>query len=347
MDIIMSLEALSNAAGAGGLSHAADAAQTMLSEYCDTVERDAPGNLIGRLDCKLNCKSSKMPLLLLEAHIDEVGLIVTGIDDDGFVLADACGGVDRRALTAAEVIIHGDKPYPGVFCSTPMHLKNSDEKAELSEITDMGIDVGMNAKKARLHIRPGDRITLRPNFAKMNNTRVCGKSMDNRAGMASILYCLDLLKNSGNDICCDIAVVFAVQEELGCRGSAVSAYRVAPDYAVAVDVSFAYTPDAERAKCGLLGRGPMLGHSPTLDCGLTEKLRNIAMENDIPYQYEVMVTTGTDAESISDARTGVKTALISIPLKYMHTPIEVVDIRDIENSGRMLALLAQKGVESL
>lgn len=342
MDLISCLETLSNAAGAGGLTHVADAAQSMLSEYCDTVERDALGSVIGRL----YCKKQNAPLLLLEAHMDEVGLIVTRIDDDGFVYADGCGGVDRRALAAAGVTVYGDKPYAGVFCSIPPHLKKDNEDGELPEITEMGIDVGMSADNARRHIRAGDRVTFEGNFASMNGTRVCGKAMDNRAGMASILYCLDLLKEGGQADACDIAVVFAVQEELGCRGSAVSAFCLAPDYAVAVDVSFAYTPDAERSKCGIMGKGPMIGHSPTLDYGMTERLKALAERGGIPYQYEVMGgATGTDAESISDARAGTKTALISIPLKYMHTPHELVDTGDVKNVGRLLALLATEGVK--
>ncbi len=342
MQLIKSLELLSNAAGAGGLTDAADTAQAILKEYCDNIERDALGSVIGRI----NCGKKDAKLLLLEAHIDEIGLIVTRIDDDGFVYAENCGGVDKRSLAAAEVIIHGDKPYVGIFCSLPPHLKNGQDKDKLPDISDMGIDVGMSAKKARGCIRPGDRITFHPNFKNLSNTHVCGKSMDDRAGVASILYCLEILRKI--DLCCNIAVVFAVQEELGCRGSAVSAYRVAPDFAIAVDVSFAHTPDAEKSKCGVLGKGPMIGYSPTLDFDMTNKLKNIAKDNNIPYQKEVMGgTTGTDAESISDVRTGTKTALLSIPLRYMHTPNEIVDIRDIENTGRLMALFAQKGVSEL
>ncbi len=342
MQLIKSLELLSNAAGAGGLTDAADTAQAILSKYCDTVERDALGSVIGRIDC--GKKDAK--LLLLEAHIDEIGLIVTRIDDNGFVYAENCGGVDRRALAAAEVLIHGDKPYVGVFCSSPPHLKKEKDKDKLPDISDMGIDVGMSAKQARECIRPGDCITFRPNFKNLSNTHVCGKSMDDRAGVASIIYCLEFLRKI--ELCCNIAVVFAVQEELGCRGSAVSAYRVAPDFAIAVDVSFAYTPDADKSKCGVLGKGPMIGYSPTLDFDMTKKLRSLADDNNIPYQNEVMGgTTGTDAESISDARTGTKTALLSIPLRYMHTPNEIVDIRDIENAGHLMALFAQEGVSRL
>ena len=348
MDIISCLERLCSASGAGGISQACDVAGKMLDRYCEDVRLDALGNVIGVI------KSGRegAPVLMLEAHIDEIGLIVTNIDDDGFVYTAPCGGVDVRALPAAEVIVHGDRPYYGVFCSTPPHLadrdKEKDKKGELPKINDIGIDVGMDAKTARNCIKKGDRVSFCPNFTLLNQNRISSKALDNRAGVAAILYCLDLLKKEKVEPNCDIAVVFAVQEELGCRGSAVSAYRVNPDYAVAVDVSFARTPDSEPAKCGELGKGAMIGWSPTLNEKMTRRLKIIAEKHQIPCQHEVMGgVTGTDAESISDARTGVRTALLSVPLRYMHTPCEVADKRDIESAARLLACFIKEGVSAL
>ncbi|MDD2361829.1 MAG: M20/M25/M40 family metallo-hydrolase [Oscillospiraceae bacterium] len=344
MDMISSLERLSNAVGVGGLTQAADEAQSMLGEFCDEIERDALGNVIGYR----RCGGENARLLLLEAHIDEVGLIVTDIDDMGFIHAAPCGGVDVRALPAAEVMIFGDKPYPGVICSIPPHLKKKDDKDILPDIVDMGIDVGMNAEEAKSHIRQGSRISFKPNFTALDDYHVSGKAMDDRAGVAAILYCLDILKEQQTETDYDIAVIFAVQEELGCRGAAVSAYRVSPDYAIAVDVSFALTPDADSAKCGRLGEGAMIGRSPTLDNCMANQLVKLAEENDIPYQNEVMGgATGTDAESISDAHAGIPTALLSVPLRYMHTPSELIDIRDVQNVGRLMALFAEKGGSGL
>ena len=340
MDMISHIKKLSNAVGVGGLTQAADEVHSMLGNYCDEIERDALGSVIGYR----RCGRENAPVLMLEAHIDEVGLIVTDIDDMGFIHVAPCGGVDVRALPAAEVVVFGDKPYPGVVCSMPPHLKKKDKKDILPDIADMGIDVGMSAREARLHIRQGSRISFKPNFVALDDFHVCGKSMDDRIGVAAILYCLDILKRQETEIDLDIAVVFAVQEELGCRGAAVSAFRVAPDYAIAVDVSFALTPDADSSKCGKLGKGPMIGRSPTLDSGMAKELVKLAEENDIPYQDEVMGgATGTDAESISDARSGTPTALLSIPLRYMHTPCELIDIRDAQAVGRLMALYAKEG----
>lgn len=344
MDLINNLQLLCSAAGVGGLPHAAEVAKGLLNEYCSQVEIDKLGNVIGMIKCGRN----GAPLLMLEAHIDEIGLIVTNIDDSGFVYTAPCGGVDVRTLPAAEVLVHGDKPYSGIFCSTPPHLKDEDKKDNLPDIRDMGIDVGMDAETARQCIRKGDRVSFFPNFKMLNENRVSSKALDDRAGVAAILYCLDLLKSDSDALECDIAVVFAVQEELGCRGSAVASYGVNPDYAIAVDVSFARTPDADAAKCGELGKGPMIGWSPTLDNKMTRRMVYLAEKFSIPYQHEVMGgSTGTDAESISDARTGVRTALLSIPLRYMHTPCELVDKRDIENVGRLMACFIKEGVSNL
>lgn len=344
MDLINNLKFLCSAAGVGGLTQAAEVAKGLLSEYCSQVKIDKLGNVIGII--KSGRKDA--PLLMLEAHIDEIGLIVTNIDDSGFVYTAPCGGVDVRTLPAAEVIVHGDKPYGGIFCSTPPHLKDEGKKDNLPDIRDMGIDVGMDAETARKCIKKGDRVSFFPNFTMLNENRISSKSLDDRAGVAAILYCLDLLKSENAAPDCDIAVVFAVQEELGCRGSAVASYGVNPDIAVAVDVSFARTPDADAEKCGQLGKGPMIGWSPTLDDKMTRRMVDIAEKCSIPYQHEVMGgTTGTDAESISDARTGVRTALLSIPLRYMHTPCEVADKRDIESVGRLLACFIKEGVSNL
>lgn len=330
MQLTECLEGLCRAAGAGSMVEAAQTAADYLKEYVDEIQQDVLGNVIGIR----RCGKEHAPVMLLEAHIDEVGFVVTGVDEQGFVHVSPCGGVDRRTLAAAEVVVWADKPYAGVFCSTPPHLSGGTDT--LCDIPDMGIDVGLDAKKARQKIRPGTRVTFRPDFHKMQESCVSAKSLDDRAGVASILCCLEELKEE--ELAWDIAVVFAVQEELGCRGAATAAHAVQPDRAIAVDVSFALTPDANPAKCGKLGKGPMIGYAPGLDNTMTRSLELLAQELEIPCQQEVMGgDTGTDADSISGARAGVPTALLSIPLRYMHTSVEVVDMRDVENVGKLMA----------
>lgn len=330
------LEQLCGAAGAGGLTAAAERAAEFLRQYTDDVSLDAMGNVVGIR----RCGAAGAPLLLLEAHQDEIGFLVTQVDDGGFVHVGACGGVDARALAAAEVVIWAEKPILGVFCSTPPHLSGG-QGDKLPEIPDMGIDTGLDAKKAKKRIRPGMRVTFRPNFRVLEGGRVTSKALDDRAGVAAVLHCLELLKE--DKLQWDIAAVFAVQEELGCRGAAVAAFNAEPDRAIAVDVSFARTPDANPAKCGILGKGPMIGYAPGLDLVMTQVLAETAAEEKIPFQREVMGgDTGTDADSIAGAGAGVPTALLSIPLRYMHTPAEMVDLADVEAVGRLMAAYIRK-----
>ncbi|HIZ20548.1 MAG TPA: M20/M25/M40 family metallo-hydrolase [Firmicutes bacterium] len=342
IDLRAVLAALSGAPGVGGLAAAPQAAASYLRELGCEVEQDPLGSVTGWR----RCGRENAPVLMLEAHIDEVGLIVTGVDDGGFVRVSACGGTDRRALIAAEVIVHGDKEYPGVFCAIPPHLSGPDSEGKIPAVEELGIDIGLDAKRARRHVREGDRVSFRPNFCALAGERVSGKSLDDRAGVAAVLRCLDLLADK--ELECDIAAVFAVQEELGCRGSSAASYRIAPSAAIAVDVSFAYTPDADRAKCGELAGGPMIGWAPGLDDRMTRRLLALAEQAGIPCQNEVMGgDTGTDADSIADARGGVRTALLSVPLRYMHTPAEVIDLRDVENTARLMAEFAEKEGEAL
>lgn len=338
MKLKQQIEELCTAAGAGGLMEAAETAANWLRPLVDRVTIDPLGNVLGfRTSAR-----SEAPTVLLEAHIDEIGFVVTHIDAQGFVYVAPCGGVDNRTLAAAEVIIWAGAPVYGVFGSVPPHLSEDEQK--LPDILSRGIDVGMTEEEAKERIPLGTRVTFAPDFAVLHGTRVSSKALDDRAGVAAVLTALQFIKEK--DLPVHVAVAFAVQEELGCRGSMVAAFSAQPTAAIATDVSFAYTPDANRSKCGDLGKGPMLGWAPSLDYRMTCALENLAQREGIPLQHEVMGgDTGTDADSISGARSGVPTALLSIPLRYMHTPVEVVDLQDVEAVGRLMASFLLHGEE--
>lgn len=331
MELRACLERLCEVPGAAGLPQAGQAAAEMLRDYMEDVQTDALGNVVGIR----RCGKEDAPLLLLEAHIDEIGFVVTHTDEAGFAYVESCGGVDPRAVSGARVTLWGEKAFSGLFVSTPPHLAGQDAD-KLPGIARLGIDTGLDARHARRLLPPGTPVTFAAEFADLAGGRVCSKALDDRAGVAAILYCLDLLGES--PLLCDLAVAFCVQEELGTRGAASAAYGLAPAAALAVDVSFARTPDSEEHKCGVMGRGPMIGWSPCLDAGISRRLTSLAEKRGIPNQPEVMGgDTGTDADAIASARTGVPSGLVSIPLKYMHTPAEVVQIRDVEDVGRLLA----------
>lgn len=337
MDMRELLKELCMAAGVGGQTAITDTAKRLLSVYTDEVTVSPMGNVMG----VIRCGKSDAPMVMLEAHIDQIGFVVTAIED-GFVRVGACGGVDGRTLAATEVIVWGDKPYPGVFASTPPHLAGDDKK--MPSLDERLIDIGLSDDAAKAAIPVGSRVSFRPRLDEIGQYGVVGTSLDDRAGMAAVLWAVDLCSKDKPAV--DIAVCFSVQEELGTRGAATGTWTLKPDAVVAVDVSFAYTPDADRRDCGDLGKGPMIGFAPTLDEGLSRRLVALAEEQNIPFQREVMGgRTGTDADVISTVADGVKTVLISVPQRYMHTPVEVVDVRDVENTGRLMAALVQGGLD--
>ena len=322
-------------AGVAGMKEIAEVATDLLSPLVDDVSIDAMGNVLGVRRCTVE----GAPTVMLEAHLDEIGFLVTHIDDKGFVYVASAGGIDGRVLTAQEVLVYGDEVYRGVFCSTPPHLSGKD--GELPELSKRGIDVGLTAEEAKKHIPLGCRVTFVPAWCELNEHIVSSKALDDRAGMAAILHCLRQL----DDSCpVNVAVAFCVQEELGCRGSDPATRQIQPDYAIVTDVSFATTPDADPNHCGKLSKGVMIGISPILDEDMSDTLIDLAKTNEIPYQYEVMGgRTGTDADHISGCLYGVPTALLSIPQRYMHTPVEVVDLRDVAAVGDLMAKYINKG----
>lgn len=264
---------------------------------------------------------------LLDAHLDEVGFVVTDITDDGFIKFDKCGGIDTRPLPACEVSVWGRKEIRGIISTLPPHLQNADDEKNAPEFSDLSIDTGYSKSELEKYVSLGDRITFKRNFTPLLNGFVSASCLDDRAGVCAILMCLDKLKKLG----CKITIMFSAQEEVGTRGAKTGAYAKNADEAISVDVSFAFTPGCDKSECGEISKGAMIGFSPILDKVMSKKLLDIAEKNSIPYQCEVMSgRTGTNADVISVSENGIKSALISIPEKYMHQSVEVVDVRDIE-----------------
>ncbi len=271
---------------------------------------------------------------LLDAHLDEIGLIVKSISDDGFLKVDKCGGIDARMLLGYEVDVWGKERLFGVISTLPPHLLNDDDNKP-PKFEDVSIDIGMTKKEAEALVSPGDRVTFRRNFTKLLGNQLSSSVLDDRSGVASIILALDMLKN----IDAKVTVMFSSQEEVGTRGASVGPYAKSVDEAIAVDVSFGWTPFCKKSDCGEIGKGPMIGFSPILDKKMSNAIVSVAEKNGIPYQKEIMGGghTGTNADTITVSESGIKTALISIPEKYMHSPIEVVDVTDVENTARLIA----------
>ena len=274
--------------------------------------------------------------ILLDAHIDRVGLLVRGIDNDGFLLVDKVGGVDTRVLVGSDVTVVGKERLPGVICSTPPHLKKDDDKKDEITIQSLAVDVGLSKEEAGRLVEIGDRILLPENQANLLGSRIVSSAFDDRAGVAALLLAADLVKDR---LChCRVRLQLASQEESGGAGAKTSAFTAAPNAAIVVDVGFGSDPYCDKKDTIDLGGGPSIGISPTLDRALTQELVALAKENNIPYQHDVMPgRTGTNADHLTISRGGVKTALLSIPLRSMHTAVEVIDTADVENTATLIA----------
>jgi endoglucanase len=285
--------------------------------------------------------------ILLDAHLDQIGLIVTGIDKTGFLRVAKCGGADARVLAGHEVTVHGREKLFGVVCSTPPHLTKPEDKNKAVAFDKLGVDIGLSFEQASKLVSPGDRITLNGKFTPLLGTRVCSPALDDRAGIAVILRALDIL--SGKEHHCHITALFSVQEEVSGGGASTSAFSSRPDEAIAVDVSFALAPDCPPEKCGRLGEGVMIGCSPCLDSHMRTVLQEICASKAIPSQTEVMGgRTGTNADDISLCAGGIRTSLLSIPLRNMHTGAEIADTVDLEAAAQLIAeyILSKGGVEN-
>ena len=257
------------------------------------------------------------------------------VEEGGFVRIAPVGGVDRRALAAARVTIHtAEGPLPGVVTSVPPHLQTGEPTPP--KVEDLFVDTGLPAEQARKRVRPGDRMTFDGPPLRLGGDRVTGAALDDRCGCAAVILAARELLSRRPEL--SLCVLLASQEETGSAGAKTGAFETAPDLALAVDVSFGSTPGETGAASGRLGGGPMIGLAPILKKEVSQGLIETAKREGIPYQLEVMGgRTGTDADLIATAGGGVPAGLVSIPLRYMHTPGELVSLEDVLSTARLLA----------
>lgn len=328
------LKALCSEGGVSGdeLSVSQTAAD-LLKSYTDDVTVDKFGNVVGYI----KSENSGAKTLMLDAHIDRVGLIVIYIDESGFLSVGACGSPDIKTLLAQSVTVHGKRDIPGVVSTLPPHVK-SQKDSDAPEIDNIRIDIGMTKQQAEKIISLGDRITVNSEFRILGNGSgeiVSAAAIDDRSGVCAVLAALDMLK--GKKAAYNLAVCFTAQEETGERGAKQTAFRVRPDEAIAVDVSFGKTPDSDPKETAELGSGVMIGFSASLDKNMSNSLRTLAVKNKIPFTCEVMPSsTGTNADAIGVSGKGVKCCTLSFPIRYMHTSIETVNLNDIKATAELI-----------
>jgi putative aminopeptidase FrvX len=333
------LERLLNAVGPSGFEVEAARTWRAEAETFASVQVDVHGNSVATLN------STGGPRVMMAGHIDEIGLQITHIDENGFVFIAGIGGWDPQVVVGQRVSILGKAgTVPGVVGKKAIHLIKPEERTKAAEMEGLWVDVGVSDRvgAADLGLRVGDPMVIDANVVKLAGDRIASRAIDNRIGAFVVLEALRLLAEDELNAC--PMAVATVQEEIGLAsggGARSSAFALEPDVALVVDVTFSTdVPDIEKKEHGEhdLGGGPVLSRGSAAHGGVFDRLAEVAEKEGISYTLQAAPKyTSTDADSIFLTRTGVPTGLISVPNRYMHSPNEVVSLADLESTARLLA----------
>ena len=317
------LEAVNRCAAAAGLTFAQDES-------------------LGNLKAVMNEEAEGGVLLL--AHADKIGCIVTEIDEaTGFLRISPIGGVDARIAPAARVTVYGKSPLPGVVVSTPPHLAKPEDAKRALPVDRLTVDCGMPYEEIRALVRPGDRIQFTAPLLPLAGGRVAAPYLDNCAGAAAALLAAELLRGKTDK---RVELVLTAQEETGKRGAATAAFVSNCPTAIAIDTTFAAAPGVKESESAPMGSGARIGVSPIVTRRVSDGMIAAAKKAEIPYTVEVMGrSTGTDADVAGIAGCGKAVGLMSIPIRNMHTPAETVQLSDIEAVAKALAAYIAEGAE--
>ncbi len=306
----------------------------------DETFSDAYGNCVAVLN------KGGSPRLMLAGHADEIALAVNYINDEGYIYVRRMGGVDAAITKAQRVVIHTrNGPVKGVVGNVAPHLMKAEGEPKPPKIHDLFLDIGArNRKEAEKLVRIGDPITLADEFDLLRNDLAVARAFDNRIGTFSVAEALRLLKESHRKVHAEVCAVSNVQEEVGLLGARQIAYSLKPDVALVVDVTHATDyPTVSKPQHGdvLVGKGPAITHGGCNHPEVVARIEAVARTKKIPLQHEAMSSTsGTDTDAIFWTRGGIASALISLPNRYMHSPVEVVSLKDLEFIPQLLAAFA-------
>ena len=313
-----------------------------LAEVADSIDTDVMGSVHACVHGSAhgNQDEQAVPSVMVAAHMDEIGLMVHYISDEGFLSVSAVGGVDAGLLPGLRVDVHTQEgPLRGVVGRMPIHLVPADDRKQVAPIDKLVIDVGLPADQVKQKVRIGDTVTYGVGFEPFGQDRAVSRAFDDKAGVFVAMRVAEELRRAG-DAKADYTCCATVQEEIGLRGGRTSAYGVHPDVAIAFDVTHATDyPGIEQSKFGKieLGAGPVIARGPNINPVVFERLVAAAEAAKIPYQIEAEPrVTGTDAGAMQVERGGIATGLVSLPLRYMHTPTEVVSLSDIDACIKLL-----------
>jgi len=317
-------------------------------QFADETFSDAYGNCVAVLN------KGGSPRVMLAGHADEIAMAVNYITDEGYIYVRKMGGIDAAITRAQRVTIHSRKaPVKAVVGNVAPHLMRDEKEPKVPKIHDLFLDIGAgNRKEAEQLVQIGDPITLVDEFDILRNDLAVARAFDNRIGTFSVAEALRLLKESKAKLHAEVCAVSNVQEEVGLLGARQIAYSLKPDVAIVVDVTHATDyPNVNKPQHGdvKVGRGPTLTHGGCNHPEVVARLESVAKAKKIPLQHEAMSgTSGTDTDAIFWTRGGIPSALVSLPNRYMHSPVEVVHLKDLEHIPELLAGFAasvKKGEE--
>ncbi len=315
-----------------------------VKDYCDEVKIDNIGNLICRI-------GSGKPVYMFDAHMDEIGFVVKYIDEHGFIYFVPVGGFWPPTVINQRVVILGEKMVTGIIGSKPPHIMDEEEMKRPLKLKDFFIDVGASSREEveKMGIRVGDPIVWKSTFEEIGDNFV-SKSLDNRIGVLVLIEMIKSLKNFNGTA----YFVFSVQEEVGLKGARVAAYNISPDISISVDTGLAGGSPAvqEKEAPPKLGAGPIITHVEAAGRGLVASpyvnrwLIDIARNNEIPYQIDVTDGGVTDAAIIYITGRGIPSASVGIPSRYIHSPNEMINRKDVENTIKLLVRAVEEGFKS-
>lgn len=311
-----------------------DVIRERMRDITKDISVDVMGNLIGILN------KEGRPKVMLAAHCDEIGFMVRYISEEGYIFFSLIGGVDRHLIPGRRVYIHSEKGRVlGVIGKKPIHLMEEEEKKKVLKIEEMWIDIGVkNKKEAEEKVNIGDPITFVYGLEVLNDELLISRAFDDKIGAYLVTEIMDELKNE--KFSSSLYGVITVQEEIGLRGAIPSTFTVKPDIGICLEVTYATDhPSVDKKKTGeyKIGAGPVIGRGANINPKLFSLLLNVAKEENIPYQVSGEPRgTPTDLNVIQLSRKGVATALISIPLRYLHTPVELLSTKDLQGATKLI-----------
>jgi putative aminopeptidase FrvX len=278
---------------------------------------------------------AKAPRIMIATHMDAIGLMVSKIKD-GFLQITHIGGVDPRILPGQVVAIHSRREIAGIVQLVPDRLLDSQSAGSPAGYKTLFVETGLTEAEVNRLIQPGDLISFAQKSFEMDGGYLAGHSLDNRASVAALTICLEELKNV--NLAWDVWAVATIKEEVFGIGSLTSAYAIRPDIAVSIDVTFAKGPGSNDYRSFPLGKGPSIGVGANIHSALYDSFTKIAKEMDMPYGVETMPeSSGTDSMMIQITAEGIPNMVLGIPIRYMHTSVELVSVNDIYRAGRLLA----------